>query len=59
MKQVLNVDKDDIAAYVDFSQRIREIGLTENLPVEYAKSCPYLFSFMSGYKLKDWIEKCD
>lgn len=59
VKQVLNVDKDDIAAYVDFSQRIREIGLTENLPVEYAKSCPYLFSFMSGYKLKDWIEKCD
>ena len=34
-----------------------KINSKHTLPVDYAKSCPYLMSFMKKYKIKEQIEK--
>lgn len=48
----LNVSEEDVTSYIQAHNLLRNIGLTENVPVDYIKSAPYIFSFMHYYKLK-------
>ena len=56
-KKPIQVVDDDIAAYVQFSRLLKSADIHEHLPTGYAKSCPYLMSFMIGYKLKEDIDE--
>lgn len=47
----------DVASYVEFSKLLKLVGLDVHLPVDYVKSCPYLMSYLSGYQLKEKIER--
>ena len=49
--------EDDVAAFVQLSRLMVAAGIHEHLPTEYAKSCPYLMSFMTGYKIKADIDE--
>lgn len=39
------------------SRLLSKTDSNHSLPVDYAKSCPYLMSFMKKYKIKEQIEK--
>lgn len=45
--------KLDILSYQEAMSVMRNIGMESLLPVDYVKSCPYLFSFMQKYELKN------
>ena len=57
----LTVDEGDILAYLDVQRILEETGLRISLPVDYVKSCPYIFSYMQNYeakkKLTDYFRK--
>ena len=53
----LEVTESDVAGYVEFSRFLTRIEPGMRPPVEYAKSCPYLLSYLDGYALKKEIEK--
>lgn len=53
----LKVLESDIRSYVEAQNLLDSIGLSENVPVDYIKSTPYLMSFMKDYQLKRDIEK--
>lgn len=38
------------------SRLLSKTDSNHSLPVDYAKSCPYLMSFMKKYKIKEQIE---
>jgi hypothetical protein len=46
----------EIRSYVAFSEWMRNLGIPERLPPEYAKSAPYLLSFLTGYKEQESLE---
>ena len=56
-KEPIPISQDDVAAFVQFSRLLRSVGINEHLPTGYAKSCPYLLSFMIGYTLKGYIDE--
>lgn len=51
----VSVTKDDILSYQNAMKVLNKIGLGSLLPVDYVKSCPYLFTFMQKYKLKEQL----
>ncbi|MGM9924830.1 MAG: helicase-related protein [Bacillus sp. (in: firmicutes)] len=51
----LSIAEEDILSYVQMDYLLKDIGLHENVPVEYIKSAPYILSFMDHYKLKEKI----
>lgn len=57
----LNINEGDILAYLEVQRILEETGLRISLPVDYVKSCPYIFSFMQNYeakkKLADYFKK--
>ena len=56
-KSSLNVSKDDILSFIEAQKLLDEIGLNNNVPIDYIKSSPYLMSFMKNYQLKRRIER--
>ena len=48
----LSIEEGDILAYLDVQRILKETGLRISLPVDYVKSCPYIFSFMQNYEAK-------
>ena len=54
----LRITEGDIHSYLDMGVMLRSIGEERNLLVDYAKSAPYLMSFMSNYKVKKRAEDC-
>lgn len=48
--------RDEIRAFMAFAEWTRALGIERRLPVAYAKSAPYLLSFLSGYKEQARLE---
>ena len=48
----LSIEEGDILAYLDVHQILEKTELRISLPVDYVKSCPYIFSFMQNYEAK-------
>jgi hypothetical protein len=48
----LSIEEGDILAYLDVQRILAETELRISLPVDYVKSCPYIFSFMQNYEAK-------
>ena len=48
--------RDEIRSYVAFVEWTRALGIGDRLPITFAKSAPYLFSFLSGYKVQAILE---
>lgn len=57
VKHHLQIDENDINSYIQMSRLLSKTDSNHSLPVDYAKSCPYLMSFMKKYKIKEQIEK--
>ena len=55
-KEILNVNEEDIRAYIEFSKMLKRIGISDETPVEFVKSSPFLMSFMDHYQLKQRIK---
>ncbi|MBQ8854633.1 MAG: DEAD/DEAH box helicase family protein [Bacteroidales bacterium] len=57
----LSIDEGDILAYLDVQRILEEMDMRISLPVDYVKSCPYIFSYMHNYeakkKLTDYFRK--
>lgn len=59
-EEYLKVTKEDIQSYIQAQTLIMECGNSQNVPVDYIKSCPYIMSFMENYVLKRNIkEACE
>lgn len=55
--EYLKVTKEDIQSYMQAQSLIMECGNSQNVPVDYIKSCPFLMSFMENYVLKKDIKR--
>lgn len=55
-RRSVGISEGDISAYLEFSRLLGELDIPNHLPVDYAKSCPYLMSFLNGYAIKKRIE---
>ena len=53
----LSISEGDIHTYVDMGRMLRDIGEDRFLLVDYAKSTPYLMSYMNHYKVKERVER--
>ena len=53
----LSIFKEDILSFIDAQKLLDDIGLKNNVPIDYVKSSPYLMSFMKNYQLKRRIER--
>lgn len=53
----LSISEGDIHTFVDMGRMLRDIGEDRSLLVDYAKSTPYLMSYMNHYKVKERVEK--
>ena len=49
VKHHLQIDENDINSYIQMSRLLSKTDSNHSLPVDYAKSCPYLMSFMKKY----------
>ncbi len=56
VKTPMAISEYDIRSYVEMAKLLRD-STGETLPVDYAKSCPYLMSFMKKYKVREHIQK--
>lgn len=50
-------DETDIAAQLAVSRLANFIGVDSTIPIEYVESCPFVLSFLKGYKLRDRLHK--
>ena len=50
-------ETSDISAQLTVRRLFKRMGLDQTAPVEYAESCPYLLSYLKGYKLGDKLLK--
>ena len=57
VKNALSISEGDIHTYLDMGRMLRDIGEERSLLVDYAKSTPYLMSFMNHYKVKERVER--
>ena len=53
----LKISSGDIHSFVDMGKMLQSIGEDRALLVDYAKSAPYLMSYMNRYKVKERAEK--
>lgn len=53
----LSISPGDIRTYLDMGKLLKSIGDERALLVDYAKSTPYLMSYMNHYKVKERAEK--
>lgn len=56
-KNILKISEGDIHTFIDMGELLKKAGDERALLVDYAKSSPYLMSFMNHYKVKEYIEK--
>lgn len=56
-KTSLNILEGDVESYVQFVHFLNQLGLEISLPVDYAKSCPFLLSFLRGYEIRNHIDR--
>lgn len=56
VRSCLSISEGDIRTYLDMGEALQDIGEKRSLPVDYAKSTPYLMSYMNHYKVKERIE---
>ena len=52
----LPVTEQDIESYLAAGNLLKAIDMGYSFPMDYVKSCPYLMSFMSKYKIKKDIQ---
>ena len=52
----LDITRDDIMSYLEMGKALERINIGINLPIDYAKSSPYLMAFMRKYKIKEKVE---
>ncbi len=57
VKKCLTISEGDIRTYLDMGKMLKDIGEEQFMLVDYAKSSPYLMSFMNHYKVKERAEK--
>ena len=57
VKQALSITEGDIHTYLDMGRMLSDIGEERSLLVDYAKSTPYLMSYMNHYKVKERVER--
>ena len=57
VKHPISIAEDDIRSFLEMGTLLKEIGASFSLPVDYAKSSPFLMSFMRNYKVKQYIER--
>lgn len=57
VKHSIPVTKEDIRSFLEMGKLLKGIGASFSLPVDYAKSSPFLMSFMRNYKVKQRIEQ--
>ena len=57
VKNSLSISEGDIHTYLDMGRMLRDIGEERSLLVDYAKSTPYLMSYMNHYKVKERVER--
>ena len=55
-KSTLKISEGDIHTYMDMGKMLESIGEQRALLVDYAKSTPYLMSYMNHYKIKEYAE---
>lgn len=55
--RALHISEGDIRTYVDMARMLKDIGEDRSLLVDYAKSTPYLMSYMNHYKVKERVER--
>ncbi len=53
----ISISEGDIHTFVDMGRMLRDLGEDRSLLVDYAKSTPYLMSYMNHYKVKERIER--
>ncbi|MCR5772782.1 MAG: hypothetical protein K6G87_16290 [Butyrivibrio sp.] len=53
----LSISEGDIHTFVDMGRMLKDIGEERSLLVDYAKSTPYLMSYMNHYKVKERVER--
>lgn len=51
--EIVQPDRADIAAQLLARRLFDRLGVTQRIPFEYAESCPFLLSYLKGYKLGD------
>ena len=54
-RESIRVLEGDVTSYVQVIRFCRELGLKRLPPIDYVKSCPYLLSYLQGYKLREDI----
>ncbi len=52
-----DISSADVESYVEFTKMLNDVGVDVHLPIDYAKSCPYLMSYLRGYQIWNIIEK--
>ncbi len=57
VKTPIRITQGDIHTYLDMGRMLESIGDERTLLVDYAKSAPYLMSYMSHYKVKERVER--
>ena len=57
VKNALSISEGDIHTYLDMGRMLRNIGEERSLLIDYAKSTPYLMSYMNHYKVKERVER--
>lgn len=55
VKNALSITEGDIHTYLDMGRMLSDIGEEQSLLVDYAKSTPYLMSYMNHYKVKERV----
>lgn len=56
VKKALSISSGDVRTYLDMGRMLKDIGEERTLLVDFAKSSPYLMSFMNHYKVKERVE---
>lgn len=57
VRNSLAISEGDIHTFVDMGRMLKNIGEERSLLVDYAKSTPYLMSYMNHYKVKERVER--
>lgn len=56
-KTYVDIDERDVASFLMGRRLFSRFGIQQTFSPEYTESCPYLLSFLKGYKLGDKLER--
>lgn len=57
VKDPLEITENDIKSYLAMGKLLDDVKANFALPIDYAKSSPFLMSFMRNYKVKQYIQR--